>query len=98
MQDASPGLPNFLGRGLPAGVKEVIHLEIPFPLAGKMYQFISGDEKWKVGLGKEFIALSTGSYLRWEEFRARMESVRSHMVRGGPSSTNQFALQEQLCG
>src|SRR5438445_3102968 len=80
-QDASPVIPNFLGRALPAEVGKLMNLEIPFPVAGKVYHFISADEKWKVGLAKEFIALSTGSYVRWEEFRARMAYAISSLLK-----------------
>jgi uncharacterized protein (TIGR04255 family) len=36
------------------------------------YDFISADEKWKVGLTREFIALSTTRYERWEDFKAHL--------------------------
>ncbi len=79
-QGASPAFPNLLSRGLPPEVGKLMNLEISVPLAGKVYQFISADEKWKVGLAREFIALSTGSYVRWEEFRAKMGQIISILV------------------
>ncbi len=79
-QEASPAFSDLLGRGLPPEVGKLINLEMSIPLAGKVYHFISAHEKWKVGLAREFIALSTGSYVRWEEFRAKMEQVVSILV------------------
>jgi uncharacterized protein (TIGR04255 family) len=80
LQEVSPAFQNILGRGLPAEVSKLVNFEIPFSVAGKVYHFISADEKWKVGLAKEFIALSTGSYKRWEEFSARLEYVFSSLL------------------
>jgi len=74
-QGAAPTIPSLVSRGLPAEVGQLINLEFSIPLAGKVYQFISADEKWKVGLAREFIALSTGSYVRWEGFRDKMEQI-----------------------
>lgn len=39
------------------------------------YDFVSADEHWTVGLTKDFVALSTDHYERWEDFRARLEVV-----------------------
>ncbi|MBI1826974.1 MAG: TIGR04255 family protein [Planctomycetes bacterium] len=40
------------------------------------YVFQSNDRLWSIALTREFIALSTSSYRRWEEFRERIEFVR----------------------
>ncbi len=79
-EEASPAFPNFLGRSIPPEVGKLINFDISIPLAGKVYQFISPDQKWKVGLAREFVALSTGSYVRWEEFRAKLEQIISNLV------------------
>lgn len=42
------------------------------PLSGA-HDFISADGCWTVGLTREFLALSTRNYLRWEEFRQHLE-------------------------
>ena len=39
------------------------------------YDFLSADEQWSVGLTRDFVALTSRSYTRWEEFRARLKSV-----------------------
>jgi len=41
------------------------------------FHFISPDTMWKVVLNREFIALSTSRYKRWEEFTARLEKAFS---------------------
>jgi uncharacterized protein (TIGR04255 family) len=58
----------------------MINFEIAIPTATKVYQFISADEKWKVGLTREFVGLSTGSYVRWEEFRTKMDRIISELL------------------
>lgn len=35
---------------------------------GVIYDFATADEKWKVTLTRDFLALSTSAYRRWEEF------------------------------
>lgn len=39
----------------------------------KNYEFISDDEDWKINLTRNFLALSTKRYTRWEEFRERLQ-------------------------
>ena len=39
------------------------------------YNFISADGRWKVNLTKDFIALSTLSYTRWEDFAQKLDRV-----------------------
>src|SRR4051794_41662371 len=33
------------------------------------YQFVTGDERFVLSLTRDFVALATPDYLRWEEFR-----------------------------
>ena len=47
-----------------------------FPTSGgKNYAFASEDDHWKVNLTRSFVALSTNKYLRWEEFREKIQIV-----------------------
>ncbi|MCB9611145.1 MAG: TIGR04255 family protein [Sandaracinus sp.] len=39
------------------------------------YEFISSDSAWRVALTRDFVALTTTSYRRWEEFHRRLQSV-----------------------
>jgi uncharacterized protein (TIGR04255 family) len=41
----------------------------------KSYDFLSADEKWIVGLTKDFVSLSTPDYVRWEDFRERLRFI-----------------------
>lgn len=45
------------------------------------YTFLSQDNKWKVNLTHNFIALSTTGYLRWEDFAQRLDVVLAHFIR-----------------
>ena len=51
-------------------------------LAGtKSYSFESPERSWKVTLNREFVALSTTAYVRWEDFRARLITVLDALER-----------------
>jgi uncharacterized protein (TIGR04255 family) len=43
----------------------------------RQFEFVSTDRVWKVVLNREFIALSTTKYTRWEEFSSRLERALS---------------------
>jgi len=45
------------------------------------YSFIAEDGQWKVSLTKNFIALSTHRYTRWEEFAKRLDFVLAEFIR-----------------
>jgi uncharacterized protein (TIGR04255 family) len=40
---------------------------------GPKYQFISEDGQWKLAIARDFLALSTARYRRWEDFRSRLK-------------------------
>lgn len=44
------------------------------------YQFLSADGTWKVNLTKDFIALATPNYVRWEEFAAKLDQVLAAFI------------------
>ena len=48
-------------------------VEQPAPVTN--YNFISADGLWKVNLTKDFIALSTLRYTRWEDFAQKLDKV-----------------------
>ncbi len=45
------------------------------------YHFISTDGTWKINLTNHFIALSTSSYTRWEDFAQRLDRILAHFIR-----------------
>lgn len=44
------------------------------------YHFISEDGRWKLNLTQNFIALSTLSYQRWEDFAARLDQALAQFI------------------
>jgi len=72
--------PNFLEK---SEVKVEMPVNIPgqpasdFPVkitpqASKNYEFSSENEEWKLNLTRSFIALTTSSYTRWEQFKDKL--------------------------
>jgi uncharacterized protein (TIGR04255 family) len=60
---------------LPPALAKFLSGELMGPAANKQYQFASADAAWKVALNREFIAVSTTRYTRWEEFSSRLEKA-----------------------
>ena len=44
------------------------------------YHFISEDGRWKINLTQNFIALSTLSYQRWEDFAIRLDQALAQFI------------------
>lgn len=44
------------------------------------YQFISADQRWKVNLTNNFIALATPSYTTWEAFAGKLDEILAHFI------------------
>src|SRR5213592_535127 len=70
--EASLGIPPEIARLLGGG-------EIPIRV-GKSSQFLSADEQWKVTLTRDFMALSTRKYERWEQFKVHIEKPFDALV------------------
>jgi uncharacterized protein (TIGR04255 family) len=65
---------------LPPGIARVIGQAVPGFFQGRTYSFVSEDERWKVTLTREFLALSTARYTRWEEFRSKLQVAVEALV------------------
>lgn len=65
-----PTIPNNIDSAL----AEKLELS-PTSINRKNYEFMSSDENWRINLTREFLALSTKSYHRWEEFKAQLETA-----------------------
>ncbi len=68
---------------LPDGMSQLIPREFmdSFPIRGNLrYQFLSGDRSWTVSLTRDFVALSTGRYTCWEEFRENMILIAQALI------------------
>lgn len=93
--------PNFRQKpeaslGLPHEISEVVPQELlslfSGPRRASVYDFLSADEHWTIGLAADFISLTTNNYSRWEEFiehiRAAIGALRAvyqpaHYIRVG---------------
>jgi uncharacterized protein (TIGR04255 family) len=60
---------------LPPQIAKLIGNDFPGIPGGRVYQFASTDGIWKVGLSRDFVALSTLRYARWEEFKSRLNAL-----------------------
>lgn len=65
---------------LPPLVAKLIGGEAATLGTSKNYQFVSEDQRWRVALTREFLALSTREYKRWEEFRERMHAATETLI------------------
>src|SRR5579864_3285808 len=70
----------FLPQDLPADVSRIIKAGLSSHAARKTWTFASDDGSWSLVLARDFIALSTQSYQRWEEFRPKLEMVFTSFV------------------
>jgi uncharacterized protein (TIGR04255 family) len=57
---------------IPEAVARVIKASVQVETKGVAYDFVSDDEHWTVGLTRSFLALSTGCYQRWEDYREHL--------------------------
>lgn len=66
------------GMRVPAEFAEMMRIARQGPKPAK--KFISADEQWTIALTREFVALSTSAYDRWEGFRDRLTRVVETVV------------------
>src|ERR1700722_15195041 len=57
----------------PPALMKMLQNSVPAFAQPQTYQFLSEDSQWKLVIARDFIALSTIKYKRWEEFRAKLE-------------------------
>ncbi|MGB3519191.1 MAG: TIGR04255 family protein [Elainellaceae cyanobacterium] len=61
---------------LPSEISQVLQqLGLPLQSDGVAYTFKSEDRRWSLSLTKDFIALTTSSYERYEQFKQRLEEA-----------------------
>lgn len=62
--------------------------------AGMRHEFVSKDQAWQVTLSRDALALKTTAYQRWEDFRARTETVvRALIAEYKPSFSTRVGLR-----
>jgi len=74
VRDAYPNLDELPTTPLPSEVARAVGLD-PGNVPSRTFQFADAENAWKIGLTSTFLALSTDRYLRWEEFRARLNDA-----------------------
>lgn len=68
--------------------------QIRGPRDTKNYEFTSEDEKWRVNLTRNFIALSTKDYVRWEDFMERFgQALKAFVGIYKPTSFTRVGLR-----
>jgi uncharacterized protein (TIGR04255 family) len=60
---------------LPPAIAKLIGQAVPGFFQGQAYTFLSEDQQAKVVLTREFLAVSTAHYTRWEDFRSRLRTA-----------------------
>jgi uncharacterized protein (TIGR04255 family) len=58
---------------LPPAVARILSGELIGAAPNRQFQFASADGMWKLVLNREFVALSTNQYKRWEDFSSRLQ-------------------------
>jgi len=60
----------------------------------KNYQFETEDKEWKINLSRTFVALSSASYGRWEEFKERLQLPLAALIEiYGPEYFSRIGLR-----
>ena len=79
----------------PTSTHQSLSLKLPIQvLPPPPHQFISEEGTWTVSLSKDFLAVSTTQYRRWEEFKMRLqESLRALCDIYNPSSFSRVGLR-----
>lgn len=57
--------------GIPPEIAKILGGKLPLRV-GKSFNFLSADEQWKATLTRDFMALSTPKYVRWEQFKEHL--------------------------
>lgn len=74
-RENQPGVPD-----LPKEAVKLLGSDFIARIGSVVYDFFSVDEVWKVSLNREFIALTTYKYKRWEEFRSYLKKAVESVV------------------
>src|SRR5437879_5705973 len=70
LRESNPPIPGM--AGLPDEIMKMIAPAIQPVGAHMTREFLTADDKWKVGLTRDFLALTCTEYLRWEDFKAHL--------------------------
>src|SRR5262249_11181705 len=83
------------GFELPREIADLAQLGLNFgDRKRSVFEFISEDEIWKVGLTREFISVSTKRYITWEEFKQHLQPALDALtVEYAPSFFSRIGLR-----
>jgi uncharacterized protein (TIGR04255 family) len=83
-----------IAGGLPPEIANLIAKGLPFSTASTAYDFTSADEKWTLSLSRDFLALTTSRYERWEAFREHLDgALRALMEHYSPAFFTRVGLR-----
>jgi len=82
-------LPQEIVQNLPSGFTNMM-----FGGTSRAYDFISEDKSWTISLTKDFIALTNLEYVRWEEFKDKLEiAYEAFVTEYAPASFSRIGLR-----
>lgn len=86
-----------LPPSMPEVVQNLVRSTLSSRQKGKIaYDFVATDEKWAVGLTREFLSLSSTHYTRWEEFKSHLDGpLRALIEVYSPAFFSRIGLRYQ---
>jgi uncharacterized protein (TIGR04255 family) len=83
-----------VATALPKEITRLIEKDFPIRIGNPTFLFTSEDGTWKVSLTREFLALTTLQYERWEDFRTHLERPFNALVKEySPSFFSRIGLR-----
>lgn len=67
--------------GMPEEVRKIVPQAALSNPSDRIFDFESENKKWKFSLTKNFIALSTSEYSKWEEFKERLKNPLEALIK-----------------
>jgi uncharacterized protein (TIGR04255 family) len=88
--EAKNQIPKELADIIPADLDHILSSK------NKVYEFVSVNKDWVVTLTRASLALTTGSYISWKDFRAHLEEPLSQLIQiYEPSFFSRIGLRYQ---
>lgn len=66
-------LPDNEGLEIPPEIAKLMSIGLQFQGGKRKYEFSTSDELWQVTLTRDFLALTTKKYERWEDFKRHLD-------------------------
>jgi len=94
LRDRGPDLFD-LPPDIPQRVAAIVKGALSLPLRQAAFDFISPDGKWTLSLTRDFMALATSDYKRWEDFKGRLDGPFRALVDHYSPSFTRVGLRYQ---